>query len=167
MSSSSSSAFTLPDDPLEDLFPGESAISIDPTRAPLYIPQRKAQGFARKPRARAPLPTTPSSSVMSDSPKIKITAWRPFQKNTLLGFVTVEFPFGLIIRDITVHTKNGKTWIGLPAKPQLGDDGKQRRDTNGKALYSAVLEFRDRDIHDRFSSTVIHLLGQAHPGATG
>src|SRR5216684_5319278 len=91
MSSSSSSAFTLPDDPLEDLFPGESAISIDPTRAPLYIPQRKAQGFARKPRARAPLPTTPSSSVMSDSPKIKITAWRPFQKNTLLGFVTVEF----------------------------------------------------------------------------
>jgi hypothetical protein len=31
----------------------------------------------------------------------------------------------LILRGCTLHTKNGKFWVGLPAKPYTGNDGGQ------------------------------------------
>jgi hypothetical protein len=47
---------------------------------------------------------------------VEILEFRPFQKNTLQGFLTVRTPSGWEIRDIAVHSKNGKQWLGMPSK---------------------------------------------------
>jgi hypothetical protein len=55
---------------------------------------------------------------------IRCTKFRPFQKNTLRGFVSLELTrVGLAINDCTLHENNGKKWIGLPARPYQGQDG--------------------------------------------
>ena len=48
---------------------------------------------------------------------IVATNFRRLERNTLKGFVTLALePSGLIIHDCTVHAKQGKAWIGMPAK---------------------------------------------------
>jgi hypothetical protein len=53
----------------------------------------------------------------------------------------------------------------LPSKPQIDRDGRQKTDTNGRAVYAPVLEWRDRGLADRFSAAVVELVLQAHPEA--
>ena len=50
-------------------------------------------------------------------PTIQISDWRPYRRNTLRGFLTVRFPFGLSVRDVTVHSNGTRRWIGMPGKP--------------------------------------------------
>jgi hypothetical protein len=47
----------------------------------------------------------------------RILDFKPFEKNTLRAFFSLELASGLILRGCTLHTKNGKFWVGLPAKP--------------------------------------------------
>ena len=96
---------------------------------------------------------------------IEILEFKPLLKNTLRGFVSIRFPFGLVIKDITIHTKGGREWCGMPSKPQLDREGKLRYDDNGKLLYANILEWRDRDTADRFSATVIRLVREKYPNA--
>ena len=50
---------------------------------------------------------------------IRCLRLRPYQKNTLRGFVDLELTrVGLILRDCTWHQHaDGKEWVGFPAKP--------------------------------------------------
>ena len=43
---------------------------------------------------------------------IKIIDYRPYSKKTLQGFLTIELPSGLEIRDLTYHKKGDNRWIG-------------------------------------------------------
>lgn len=55
---------------------------------------------------------------------IEIVAFRPLEKNTLRGFLTILLPdVGLRIADICLHEKNGKRWLSLPSKPYIKKDG--------------------------------------------
>jgi hypothetical protein len=83
--------------------------------------------------------------------------FRRLERNTLKGFVTLSLePSGLIIHDCTVHEKQGKAWIGMPAKPQINGDGTARTDTaSGKQLYRSVLEFKDRAARKRFQQVAL------------
>src|SRR5512136_1374834 len=54
---------------------------------------------------------------------VEIIEFRPFSKNTLQGFLTVRTKAGWEIRDITLHEKNGKRWVSMPAKPYKKEDG--------------------------------------------
>lgn len=103
---------------------------------------------------------------MSEQPRsgMQLKAWRPFVKNTLRGFATVELPNGLVIRDVTVHVKNGKAWAGLPAKAQMDQEGNPRR-IDGKLQYTAVIEWRNRELSDRFSEKLVAIVRSAHPDA--
>ena len=56
---------------------------------------------------------------------MKILDFKPFSKNTLLGFFDLELDSGLILSGCALHEKNGKRWIGLPAKPITKPDGSQ------------------------------------------
>jgi hypothetical protein len=97
-------------------------------------------------------------------PRLRVIAWRPLRKNTLLGFVSIELASGLQIIDCTVHRSSGRLWIGMPAKPQIDSEGRQKRDPNtGKPSFTSVNQWRDRETSDRFSELVITLLRERYP----
>ena len=98
-------------------------------------------------------------------PTIALVAWRPLVKGALRGFATVELPIGLKLVDCPVLVSNGKAWVSLPSKPVLDRDGRQKIDANGKPAYVPVLEWRSRELGDRFSEIGIAAIRRIYPGA--
>jgi hypothetical protein len=45
-----------------------------------------------------------------------VREFRPHQKNTLVGFLVLELPSGLVIRDVMLHEKGDSRWVSMPAK---------------------------------------------------
>jgi hypothetical protein len=105
----------------------------------------------------------PRPDIGQSRPKIRLISWKPLVKNSLRGFATVELPIGLKIVDCPVLVSNGKAWASLPTKPVLDRDGKHLK-PDGKPQYSAILEWKSRDLADRFSEAVVELVRQTHPG---
>jgi hypothetical protein len=65
---------------------------------------------------------------------IEITSFRPLEKNTLRGFLTIRLSdVGLVVKDVCLHEKNGKRWLQLPSKPYKKTDGGQ--------AWAYILEF--------------------------
>jgi hypothetical protein len=93
--------------------------------------------------------------MTSDRPLLRITEWHPLHKYTVRGFTTVELPNGLIVRNVSVHSKGGSPCASLPARPMLVRNGIAVRIDVGKTKDSAVLQWRGRDITDRFSAAVV------------
>jgi hypothetical protein len=93
--------------------------------------------------------------------------WRPMRRNTFRGFAVIELPTGLVIGDVSIHEKGGRFWASLPARPMLDQDGQQIRNHAGQVQYAAVLEWRNRDLANRFSRAVVELVRREHPGALG
>src|ERR1041384_5042397 len=89
---------------------------------------------------------------------IRASDWRPVQKNSLQGFVTLHLaPSGLVLYDCSLHRRpDGKEWIGLPAKPQLTRDGQQRKDpATDKVLYVPVVEITGKEARERFQAAAL------------
>ena len=88
---------------------------------------------------------------------IRASDWRPMSRNTLQGFVTLTLdPSGIVLRDCTLHQKEGRDWIGLPGRAQIDRDGQVRKDpTTGKVLYAPVVEIPDRDARERFQQAAL------------
>lgn len=63
---------------------------------------------------------------------IRILDWRPLRKNSLLGFVKVELPSGMIIADVTVLMGERGPWASPPSKSMIDRDGVAMKDANGK-----------------------------------
>ena len=102
---------------------------------------------------------------MNRAPEPRIGKFTPFQNaaGTLLGFVTIELPSGLILNDCKLMVgPQGRRWIGMPAVKQLDRDGNPRFDANGKPLWNQIVEFRDRAVRDRFNRAVIEALRTTH-----
>jgi hypothetical protein len=94
---------------------------------------------------------------------IRASDWRPMERNTLKGFVTLRLePSGLVLHDCTLHrTPDGREWIGLPGKPQIDREGEQRRDpATGKPLYTAVIEIPDKAARERFQTAALAAVHQ-------
>jgi hypothetical protein len=67
---------------------------------------------------------------------IRCIKFRPYQKNTLLGFADLQLvKTGIIIRGCTWHRKNDKEWIAFPAQ--------RYEDESGKTQWSPMVEFAD------------------------
>jgi hypothetical protein len=109
-------------------------------------------------------PRTVTPTAESAKPKSRLVAWRPFVKGSLRGFAAIELPIGLTITDIPVLVSHSVAWAALPSKPQLDQDGRHRRNENGKLAYSPILQWRDKDLSKRFSAIVVELVRDAHPG---
>jgi hypothetical protein len=88
---------------------------------------------------------------------IRASDWRPFLRNTLVGFVKLTLePSGLVLNECALHRKDDREWIGLPGKPQIDRDGQPRKDpATGKLLYSPVVEIPDKQARDRFQRAAI------------
>lgn len=96
-------------------------------------------------------------------PELRLRDFRAVQKNTLRGFATFEFPNGLIIHEMPVHVKNGSAWVSFPSQPQL--ENGVHRVIDGKTQWKRLIEWRDRDLSDRFSDTAIAVIRREKPGA--
>jgi hypothetical protein len=86
-------------------------------------------------------------------------------KGASRGFATVELPIGLKLIDCPVLVTDGKAWVSLPSKPVLDREGRQKTDINGKPAFTATLEWRSRELSDRFSVAVIAAIRGVYPSA--
>ena len=95
---------------------------------------------------------------------IVISDWRPRQSGTLRGFFTTNLASGLVLRELMLHERDGKWWIGFPSKPMVGADGVALRDERGKIRYGApLIEFASRQARDRFCEQVLAALRLSLP----
>ncbi len=97
---------------------------------------------------------------------ITASNFRPMVRNTLQGFFTVKLaPSGLVLRECSLHERDGKRWIGLPSKPQIDAEGRQRKDpTTGKGLWAPIVEIAGKDERAQFQQAALaavdRLLGE-------
>jgi hypothetical protein len=104
-------------------------------------------------------------AVWGDRPtRMRVISFRPLVRNTLRGFIEIELPSGLRVREISIHESHGKRWAGLPARPVLTADGRHSV-LNGKKQYASLLEWKSRDLSDEFSRRIIQLVQERHPEA--
>lgn len=72
---------------------------------------------------------------------VAVRLFRPYCSNTVRGFADVELPFGLLLRSVTVHSKDGEVWARPPRVPDLRPDGTLIRRGDGRARYVRVVTF--------------------------
>jgi hypothetical protein len=95
----------------------------------------------------------------ADRPRMRLISWRPLTKGSLRGFSSIQLPIGLKINDEPVFVGEKGGWAILPGKPILDADGRHEIGAN----YTAVAEWRTREVADGFSQAVIAAVRQAHP----
>jgi hypothetical protein len=78
--------------------------------------------------------------------EFKVSNWKPYTKNTLRGFLSLELPSGMIVQDCALHTKGDSRWIGLPARPYEKD---------GEKSWSPIIEFTSKATRDRFQEQAL------------
>jgi hypothetical protein len=100
----------------------------------------------------------------SDRPRMRLISWKPLIKGSLRGFVSVELPIGLKLIDCPVLIGPNGPWASLPSKPVLDREGRHAR-PDGKPQFAPVLEWRSRELGDRFSAAVVALVRAADPKA--
>jgi hypothetical protein len=101
--------------------------------------------------------------VMTPS-TITIEEFRPFLKNSLIGFCRVRMPNGLVFHDVSVHRQGDAVWASPSAKAQIGRDGTHIK-KDGKPQYSPVVSFASKEVRDKFSDAILGALRASHPEA--
>jgi hypothetical protein len=104
-------------------------------------------------------------SAAAEPRRMRLVAWKPLRKGSLIGFAELELPIGLKIADVPVLASHGKAWASLPSKPLLDRDGRHAVDERGKKRYTPILAWADRSTADRWSDAVISLVLAHHPEA--
>ena len=95
---------------------------------------------------------------MPEKLQVEIAEFKRMDRGSLRGFVTVRIPaMRLSIRDCTVNESNGRRWVGLPGKAQIGSD-RELIKRDGKIQYSPVCAFDSKDVGDAFSAAVLAAL---------
>ena len=89
---------------------------------------------------------------------IKINDFRPYRKNTLQGFATIQFVENkLELRDVALHDKNGSRWFQLPAKPFDKPSGERG--------WNYIVAFADKDSYAQFQELAL-MAFDAYQGET-
>lgn len=84
---------------------------------------------------------------------IEITSFKPMQKGSLRGFITFRMTnIGLELNGATLNEKDGKRWIGLPAKPFTKQDG--------STGWQPLVAFYDRGMENKFRSAALKALDE-------
>jgi len=90
---------------------------------------------------------------------MKILKFHSYEKNTLKGFIEVETPTGMIIRNISWHQKveGEKTseWLSMPSREYTKADGSKG--------YSSQVDFATKNLYWEFVNTVLDAL-KLHQG---
>jgi hypothetical protein len=87
---------------------------------------------------------------------IRCIKFRAYEKNTLRGFADLELTrVGLVLHDCTWHKKDGKEWVGFPAKSY--------EDRNGNTAWQPLVEFADgaKEAREKFQKQAIEAIHAA------
>jgi DNA-binding cell septation regulator SpoVG len=117
-------------------------------------------------------PPTPAELEASwgiePKPPLKIRRWQPYRNaaGTLLGYLDVELPSGMVINGCKLMIgSSGKRWVAMPSERHLDRDGKPRLSPDGKPLWSPIVEFVDKATRDSFCAQTLAALQRDHPNA--
>ena len=106
------------------------------------------------------------SPERSGPPGAKILRFTPHQAGSMLAFLSIELPSGMIVNDLKLMIgPAGKPWLAMPSQKQVDRDGSPRLDANGKQVWSQFVEFASRSAADRFRHLVLDALRLEHPEA--
>jgi hypothetical protein len=90
---------------------------------------------------------------------MKLLAWTPIGKGTLIGRAKVLLPIGLEIDGIGLfRTENGARWAQLPSELMRGSDGQPLKNAAGKDRYRSFLRWSSKDLQERFSAALFALI---------
>jgi len=96
----------------------------------------------------------------------KILRFTPHQAGSMLAFLSVELPSGMIVNDLKLMIgPTGKPWLAMPSQKRVDRDGNPVVGPNGKQTYTQTVEFASRSAADRFRHLVLDALRQKHPEA--
>jgi hypothetical protein len=96
---------------------------------------------------------------------VRLNTWKLYRKGKLRGFASVELvPLGLKFIDCAVYIGDKGAWAALPQKPDYHRNGQRHVDVNGQPTWSTIVEWKNRELADRFSAAVVPAVRQAHPG---
>jgi hypothetical protein len=131
-----------------------------PPRHPPQAALRRAEAAAWGQRP-APVPL-PSATPRT----MKIKKFTPFRNEagTVLGFLSIQTPSGMIVNDAKLMIgPKGRRWIAMPSLKQLDRDGNPRLDAHRKPMWSPIIEFVDRATADRFGEMILLTLRSQYP----
>lgn len=86
---------------------------------------------------------------------MKCTAFKPLERNTLCGFATIALDSGVVILDVSLHTKNGKRWCSPPSRPMLDKQRQLVIGGDNKIQYCPVISFVDERTRWRWSAAAV------------
>jgi hypothetical protein len=87
---------------------------------------------------------------------IRCIKFRAYEKNTLRGFADLELTrVGLVLHDCTWHEKDGKEWVGFPARSYETKDG--------TTAWQPLIEFAEgaKDAREQFREQAIEAIHAA------
>lgn len=96
---------------------------------------------------------TASQSAGAPMPVV-ILETKMIQKGALVAVVKIGLG-KMILHDVALLCANGKAWAGAPSKPMIGREGVVLKGDNGKARYTPIVEWADKETRERFSASVI------------
>jgi hypothetical protein len=104
-------------------------------------------------------------------PSFRLTEFSPLLRNSLRGFASGRLDCGdgvvLDLAELALHQRDGRTWVGWPAKPLVDRDGIAVRDAaTGKVKYGPPLvRPADRAVAQRLEGAILAAVRRAHPDA--
>jgi hypothetical protein len=93
---------------------------------------------------------------MSGKANLRCVGYKPVCRGTLRGFASIAFTdLHMVVHEIAIHEKNGKSWAQPPARPWL-KDGVAVKGDNGKIIYSPpLIEFATPKVRWAWSDAVL------------
>jgi hypothetical protein len=88
--------------------------------------------------------------------EILVSEWKAHQKNTLLGFLALRLPSGLVLCNVSLHEQNGKRWLSMPSRPYKGDDGTDR--------WQPLILFTTPEHRERFQAAALDAVDRYFAG---
>ena len=92
---------------------------------------------------------------------LKLLKWSPYRNpaGTMIAFFSIELPSGMVLRDLRLmlSAKGNRSFVAMPAIRSEGDDGQVK--------WTDVVDFRSREVRDRFQAPILGLLRREHPEA--
>jgi hypothetical protein len=86
------------------------------------------------------------ATVTTASSGFSVSNWKPFEKNTPRGFLSLTTPSGMVIHGVTLHQKGDSRWLGMPSRSFEKD---------GTTTWTSVVEFASKAARDKFQAEAL------------
>jgi hypothetical protein len=98
---------------------------------------------------------------------VVVLDWRPLRNGSggLVGFVRVQFGSGLIIDEVRVFVRGGRTWCSPPARPMTTKTGEPLLNDRGKQGWAELVSFATHGVRSSWSRQILTALRQQFPDA--